>query len=162
MKTKQLFLITLLSLFGLLGAKADSCVPNKGDKIETDNGVYVITGDNIIPNADFSDGLTGWKAGDNSDLAESNFQVVPDGGPDGGVCLKALGGAGSGSDKTLKTGWAIEVGKTYVFSVWAYRTKGGMSSNTQYSQVWLSNSETSADKELGKISYKADEWVKTK
>lgn len=161
MKTKQLFLITLLSLFGLLGAKADSCVPNKGDKIETDNGVYVITGDNIIPNADFSDGLTGWKAGDNSDLAESNFQVVPDGGPDGSVCLKALGGAGSGSNKTLKTGWAIEIGKTYVFSVWAYRTKSGMSSNTQYSQVWLSNSETGADQELGKISYKADEWVKT-
>ncbi len=39
MKTKQLFLITLLSLLGIFGAKAGSFVPNKGNKIKTDNSV---------------------------------------------------------------------------------------------------------------------------
>lgn len=161
MKTKQLLLFVLLSLLGFQAAKADSYTPSRGDKITTDNGVYVVNGDNIIANGDFSDGLNGWKAGDNSDLTADNFEIVADGGPDGGACIKALGGAGSGSNKTIKTGWAIETGKTYVFSVWAYRTSSGMSSNTQYSQVWLSNSATGADTEIGKITYTADTWVKS-
>lgn len=161
MKTKQLLLLVLLSLLGFQVSKADSYTPSRGDRIETDNGVYVVKGDNIITNGDFHDGLNGWKAGDNSDLTADNFEIVADGAPGGGACIKALGGAGSSSNKTIKTGWPIETGKTYVFTVWAYRTKSGMSSNTQYSQVWLSNSATSADTEIGKISYTADTWVKS-
>lgn len=161
MKTKQLLFFVLMSLLGFQMAKADIYTPSQGDKIVTDNGVYVVNGGNIITNGDFSDGLNGWKAGDNSDLSADNFEIVADGGPDGGACIKALGGAGSSSNKTIKTGWAIENGKTYVFTVWAYRTQSGMSSNTQYSQVWLSNSATGADTEIGKITYKADTWVQS-
>lgn len=161
MKTKQLLFFVLMSILGFQMAKADIYTPSQGDKIVTDNGVYVVNGDNIITNGDFSDGLNGWKADDNSDLSADNFEIVVDGGPDGGACIKALGGAGSSSNKTIKTGWAIENGKTYVFTVWAYRTQSGMSSNTQYSQVWLSNSATGADTEIGKITYKADTWVQS-
>ena len=161
MRTKQLLLALLLSLIGIHVAEAESYTPVKGDKIVTDDGIYIVTGDNIIPNSDFSDGLTGWKAGDNSDLSADNFEIIPDGGPDGGPCIHALGGAGSGSNQTIKTGWAIEIGKTYVFTVWAYRTQSGMSSNTQYSQVWQSNSETDANTEIGKITFKGDTWVQS-
>ncbi len=161
MRTKQLLLALLLSLIGIHVAEAESYTPVKGGKIVTDDGIYIVTGDNIIPNSDFSNGLTGWKAGDNSDLSADNFEIIPDGGPDGGPCIHALGGAGSSSNQTIKTGWAIEIGKTYVFTVWAYRTQSGMSSNTQYSQVWQSKSETDADTEIGKIKYQADTWVQS-
>ncbi|MDY3898113.1 MAG: carbohydrate binding domain-containing protein, partial [Prevotella sp.] len=161
MRTKQLLLALLLSLIGIHVAEAESYTPVKGGKIVTDDGIYIVTGDNIIPNSDFSNGLTGWKAGDNSDLSADNFEIIPDGGPDGGPCIHALGGAGSSSNQTIKTGWAIESGKTYVFTVWAYRTQSGMSSNTQYSQVWQSNSETEANTEIGKIKYQADTWVQS-
>ena len=161
MRTKQLLLALLLSLIGIHVAEAESYTPVKGGKIVTDDGIYIVTGDNIIPNSDFSEGLTGWKAGDNSDLSADNFEIIPDGGPDGGPCIHALGGAGSSSNQTIKTGWAIESGKTYVFTVWAYRTQSGMSSNTQYSQVWQSNSENDANTEIGKIKYQADTWVQS-
>ena len=161
MRTKQLLLAMLLSLIGIHVAEAESYTPAKGDKIVTEDGVYIVTGDNIIPNSDFSEGLTGWKAGDNSDLSADNFEIIPDGGPDGGPCIHALGGAGSSSNQTIKTGWVIEIGKTYVFTVWAYRTQSGMSSNTQYSQVWQSNSETEANTEIGKITFKGDTWVQS-
>ncbi|MCI6309918.1 MAG: carbohydrate binding domain-containing protein, partial [Prevotella sp.] len=161
MRTKQLLLALLLSLIGIHVAEAESYTPVKGGKIVTDDGIYIVTGDNIIPNSDFSEGLTGWKAGDNSDLSADNFEIITDGGPDGGPCIHALGGAGSSSNQTIKTGWAIEIGKTYVFTVWAYRTQSGMSTNTQYSQVWQSKSETDANTEIGKIKYQADTWVQS-
>ena len=160
MKTKQILLVLLLSLIAMVEAKADSTVTAKGDRIETEDGVFIVTGDNIIPNADFSEGLTGWYAGDNSELSEENFEIIPTGGPEGIPCIHSLGGAGSGSNKTIKTGWAVEIGKTYVFTVWSYRTQGGMSSNTQYSQVWLSNSATGYDSEIGKVKFQGDTWVR--
>ena len=161
MKQKNLLFIVLLALIGFgLPAKAQYTLQT-GDKVSTDDGVYVVSGANLIGNPEFADGLSGWKAGDGSALSASNFEVQPTSGPGGMACLHALGGAGSGSAKSVKTGWALETGKTYVFRCYAYRTASGMSSNTQYSRLYLSDSETGTNEQIASINYKADTWTLT-
>ena len=136
-------------------------VPSVGDKITTDDGIFVVSGTNLITNPNFDDGFAGWKAGNGSELSEENFTIDPEGGPDGSPCIRALKTAGSGSAQSIKTGWAVEEGKTYLFSCWAKRASSAMSSNTQYSRIFASSSETSTDTELKKINFKADTWVQT-
>lgn len=160
MKKNLLFLMSLIWTLvpGLLNAQS-GYVPQVGDKITTDDGIYVVSGSNLISNPNFDDGFAGWKAGDNSDLSDANFQIVEDGGPDGSPCLKALGSAGSGSAKSIKKGWEVEVGKTYVFSCWAYRSQ--IDGNAQYSRLYSSDSETGTNSEMTKIQYKAGQWNQT-
>ena len=160
MKKNLLFLMSLIwTLFpGLLNAQS-GYVPQVGDKITTDDGIYVVSGSNLISNPNFDEGFADWKAGDNSDLSDANFQIVEDGGPDGSPCLKALGSAGSGSAKSIKKGWEVEVGKTYVFSCWAYRSQ--VDGNAQYSRLYSSDSETGTNSEMTKIQYKAGQWNQT-
>ncbi len=141
--------------------EAQNCIPLVGDKIVATDGVYVVNGDNLIPNPSFDEGLTGWTAGDGSAISADNFEVVAEGGPDGGSYLKALGGAGSGSNKSIKQGWQLTPGKTYLFSMWAMRTSSGMSSNTQYSKICLAASATGTDEQLALVNYTADTWVQT-
>lgn len=162
MKQKNLILMVLLALLGLVVPSwGDQYTPQTGDKITTDDGIFIVSGGNLITNPGFDDGLTGWKAGDGSDLSADNFEVQADGGPDGSPCLHAKGGAGSGSNKSVKTGWAVEVGKTYVFQCWSYRTASGMSSNTQYSRIYQSDTENGTDTQIGSIHYEADTWALT-
>lgn len=161
MKKNLLFFMSLLWLFSRIATAMAQAgyVPQIGDKITTDDGIYIVSGENLIENPNFDDGFTGWKAGDNSDLSESNFQIVEDGGPDGSPCLKALGSAGSGNAKSIKKGWAVEVGKTYIFSCWAYRSQ--IDGNAQYSRLYSSDSETGTNSEMTKIQYKAGAWNQT-
>ncbi len=161
MKQTSLLLLVLLGLiaFGLPAQAQYTLQP--GDKVTTDEGVFVVSGANLISNPDFAEGLVGWKAGDGSSLSESNFEVQPSGGPGGLSCLHALKGAGSGSAQSVKTGWALETGKTYVFRCYAYRTASGMSSNTQYSRLYLADSETGTNEQIATINYQADTWALT-
>lgn len=162
MTKPKLFITLLAALVGfLLPVEAQQLTPQRGDKVTTDDGIYIVSGDNLITNGSFTDGLNGWTAGDGSALSDSYFEVQPTDGPQGGPCLHALSGAGSGTNKSIKTGWAIESGKTYLFQMWAYRTQSGMSSNTQYSRIYLSTSATSTNTQIASVSYKADTWVKT-
>jgi len=147
--------------FPLLAAAQTNFTPQQGDKITTDNGIYIVSGENLIENGSFDDGLSNWTAGDGSNLSSDYFSIESSGGADGGAYLKALDGAGSGSSKSVKTGWAIEAGKTYVFSCWALRTQSGMSSNTQYSRLYESDSKTATNTQIGSISYTADTWTQT-
>lgn len=153
--------LMLMSIFRAGSLSAQNVVPQKGDKITTDDGIYVVSGDNLIPNASFDEGFTYWKAGNNNDLSEDNFEIVSEGGADGGAYLKAKGSAGSGSASSVKTGWAVEVGKTYLFSMWALRSASGMSSNTQYSRIYSSDSETSTTTQIGSVNFIADTWTQT-
>ena len=41
---------------------AQNVIPQKGDKISTEDGIYIVSGDNLIPNPSFDDGFTGWLA----------------------------------------------------------------------------------------------------
>lgn len=163
MKQLSLLFTCLCALMGLsaIEAEAQNYTPQVGDKVISVDGIYVVSGDNLIPNASFDEGLADWTAGDGTAITEANFEVVTDGGPDGGACLKALGGAGSGSDKSIKQGWQLQPGKSYVFSMWAKRTASGMSSNTQYSKVCLAASATGTDEQLALVNYTADTWVQT-
>lgn len=145
----------------LLAAAQTNYTPQQGDKVTTNDGIYIVSGGNLIENPSFDEGLACWTAGDGSDLSSENFSVESSGGADGGAFLKALGGAGSGTNKSVKTGWAIEAGKTYLFSCWALRTSSGMSSNTQYSRVFESDSKTATTSQIGTIDYVADTWTQT-
>ena len=153
----------LLAVFAgwLSSASAQNVMPKQGDKITTENGIYVVTGNNLIPNPSFDDGFANWKAGNGDDLTEANFALEASGGADGGAYVRALGSAGSGSASSIKKGWAVEVGKTYLFSMWANRPSSGMSSNTQYSRIYASDSETGTDTQIGSVSFTGDTWVQT-
>lgn len=163
MKHSNLLLTCLAALMSVATthAVAQNYVPQVGDKVTAEDGIYVVQGENLIPNHSFDEGLVNWTAGDGSAISADNFEVVAEGGPDGGAYLKALGGAGSGSNKSIKQGWQLTPGKTYLFSMWANRTASGMSSNTQYSKICAAASATGTDEQLTLVSYKADTWVQT-
>lgn len=155
------FLLVLLGIMQSAALSAQDYMLKVGDKVTTEDGIYVVKGQNLVTNPEFNDGLNGWKAGNGTDLSADNFEIVADGGPDGSACLHSLKGAGSGTAQSVKTGWAIEQGKTYVFCCWAYRTQAGMSSNTQYSKIFLSSSETGTNSQIGSINYVGNTWTKT-
>ena len=140
---------------------AQNIIPQRGDKISTEDGIFVVAGDNMITNPSFDDGFTDWTAGDGSALSEDNFEIVASGGADGGAYLHGLGSAGSGSNKSLKRGWALTPGKTYVFSVWANRPSSGMGNNLQYSRIYTGTSETTTRTEITTLNFTGDTWVQT-
>lgn len=158
-------LFSLLAAFTALllpqHTTAQNVMPQVGDKITTPDGIYVVSGQNLIQNPSFDDGFTGWLAADGNEPTEDNFALETTGGADGGAYLRALGSAGSSSAKSIKTGWAVEVGKTYVFSLWANRPSSGIGNNTQYSLIYNSDTQTGKDKELSGVNFKADTWVQT-
>lgn len=158
-------LFSLLAAFTALllpqHTTAQNVMPQTGDKITTDDGIYVVSGQNLIQNPSFDDGFTGWLAADGNEPTTDNFALETTGGADGGAYLRALGSAGSSSAKSIKTGWAVEVGKTYVFSLWANRPSSGIGNNTQYSLIYNSDTQTGKDKELSGVNFKADTWVQT-
>lgn len=164
MKQKQMILYHVLMLAAWMIPSllmAQNVIPQKGDKITTNDGIFVVSGDNMITNPSFDDGFTDWTAGDNSALSEDNFEIVSSGGADGGAYLHGLGSAGSGSNKSLKRGWALTPGKTYVFSVWANRPSSGMGNNLQYSRIYTGTSETSTKTEITTLNFTADTWTQT-
>ena len=164
MKTTKLLLAAVsLLISSLLPAslKAQNVMPQQGDKITTPDGIYVVSGPNLIANPSFDDGFANWHAGNNSELSEDNFEVIASGGADGGAYLKAKGSAGSGSASSVKQGWAVETGKTYLFSMWSLRSSSGMSSNTQYSRIYAADSETGTNTQISSVNFAADTWTQT-
>jgi hypothetical protein len=138
---------------------AQNVIPQKGDKITTEDGIYIVSGDNLIPNPSFDDGFTGWLAADGNEVTEDNFTLETTGGADGGAYIHALSSAGSSSAKSILTGWQVETGKTYLFSVWGNRPS--TDGNMQWSLIFNSETLTGRDTELGKVKYEANKWVQT-
>ncbi len=138
---------------------AQSVMPQLGDKITTDDGIYVVSGENLITNPSFDDGYTGWLASDGNEPTESNFALESTGGADGGAYIHALSSGGSNTGKSLLTGWSVEIGKTYVFSVWANRPS--TDGNMQWSLILNSESLSTRDKQLGTVHFEANKWVQT-
>ncbi len=156
-KTKLISLLCLLA-FCCGSAKAQNYYPQVGDKIYADDGVYVVKGENLISNHSFDNGFDGWTAGDGSALSDANFTILPDEGPDGSACLKSLSSAGSGNAASIKTGWELTQGKTYVFSCWAKRENMG---NSQYSCLYLSDTQNGTNQQIATLTYVSNEWVQT-
>ena len=161
MKTKLFkFMAIALGFFLSASAYGQTFTYNIGDRVVTEEGIYVVTGNNLITNPSFDDGTTGWYDGTNQPLSDSYFDVPQEGGADGGAYLMALNSAGSGTSSSVKTGWQISANKTYLFSCWAKRPS--LDNNAQYSKLFLGSSATSTSKEISTINYApAGEWAHT-
>ncbi|MBP5770497.1 MAG: RICIN domain-containing protein [Bacteroidaceae bacterium] len=159
---KQIVLFLLAALSALLlpqHSTAQSIIPQEGDKITTDDGIYIVSGQNLIQNPSFDDGFTGWLAADGNEPTTDNFALETTGGADGGAYLRALGSAGSSSNKSILTGWPVTLGKTYVFSVWANRPS--TDGNMRWSLIVNSETLTGRDIQLGTVNFQANKWVQT-
>lgn len=157
-KTKLFSLLCLLAFCSSPG-KAQNYTPQIGDKITTEEGIFIVNGENLIANPQFDNGFDNWTSGNGTPLSEDNFTIVADGGPDGSACLKSLSSAGSGTAQSIKTGWELTVGKTYLFSCWAKRENMG---NSQYSRLYLSDSQNGTNQEIATLTYESNTWVQTK
>lgn len=156
---KQKILSFLVFLTAFITAGAQKYAYEIGDEIVTATGKYIVKGSNVISNPSFDNGTTGWFAGDGTELSDSYFEVPTSGGADGGAYLKALSGAGSGSNKSIKTSFPITPGKIYHFSCWAHRTNSG--GNLQYSRLFLANSDKGTNSQIATIKYVQNEWAQT-
>ncbi len=112
---------------------------SKGEVFTYENHKYKVTGDNLITNGSFEDGLTGWKSGEGSDLTADKFEIVEGEAPDGNKYLKPLKNEGINEAGSIGTAWSIDPGKTYVYS---YHLKiQTLPFNTQYLKTSLTNTE---------------------
>lgn len=152
-------LLVLLALVGLSTTSAQTYELHAGDKVSSEEGVFIVKGSNLITNPTFDDGFAGWMGADGNELSDNNFEVPTSGGADGGAYLKALSGAGSSSAKSIRTGWPITPGKRYVLSFWAYRPS--VDGNAQYSQIHLGSTDTDTNHEIGRVQYTGGAWSQT-
>lgn len=156
---KHLFTSWLLAIICIAQSASVSAQAKQysaGDKVITDDGVYVVTGSNLISNPSFDQGTTGWMGGNGQDLSDSYFDVPASGGADGGPYLKALSSAGSGAAQSIKTGWEISANTLYMLHFYALRP--ALDGNAQYSRVFLGTSATSTTSQIATVSYKAGTW----
>ncbi|MGM9551639.1 MAG: Ig-like domain-containing protein [Clostridia bacterium] len=88
-----------------------------GECFMYDSSAYEVASGNLVPNGDFAYGTAGWYngAGGQAGFFASNG--------DGTMTLTA-GGTGAGGDNSLYRAWAIETGKTYLFTFDASATNG--------------------------------------
>ena len=91
------------------------------DSVVYDNVVYRVIGTNIIKNGSFEYGgfFANWTNAVNTDMTESEFDVVKYGNSDSCYIQSKYDG-GDQSAKSIRTQWKIKKNKTYVFG---YRVK---------------------------------------
>ena len=95
---------------------------NAGDYVYTDDGRYKITsGENLLSNGDFSQGLDGWLTDGGTPVNTDTF-YVDKGGPDGGDCLFVnMKENGPGTGSSLWRSVPVQAGTTYYI---AYSVQG--------------------------------------
>lgn len=95
---------------------------NAGDYVYTDDGRYKITsGENLLSNGDFSQGLDGWLTDGGTPVNTDTF-YVDKGGPDGGDCLFVnMKDNGPGTGSSLWRSVPVQAGTTYYI---AYSVQG--------------------------------------
>ncbi|MBQ3109627.1 MAG: Ig-like domain-containing protein [Clostridia bacterium] len=86
-----------------------------GDSVTYGGKKYSVTGTNLIPNGDFSQGTTGWFNG--TGAAASFFTSNGD-----GTMTLSSGGTGQGGASSLYRAWKVEPNTTYVYT---YTSTGG-------------------------------------
>ncbi len=87
----------LLFMFAAALGVASSFAYEVGDFVYTPNGRFLIIGQNLVKNGDFTDGLNNWTNLYCQPLSADTFAVAND-GPDGRNCLTTLQGATSVSN----------------------------------------------------------------
>ena len=142
-----LYRLHLIDLFGKEYYTSDElCL---GDAFEVD-GQLLFAGGNLFPNGDFDLGFTDWTNGQGQPLAEPQFQVVGDGGYQGGPYLQSHLSGGVNTAASVKKAVSLTEGENYVFRI-ATRNSGN------YVKFSLSNNGSSLSKSIGKAS-NTPEW----
>ncbi len=100
-----------------------------GAKYPQDGKMYEIVSGNLIPNGDFTCGFAGWKDGTGAE--PTTFTNNNDG------TVTATVNGGGASNGALHRSWAIEEGKTYLFTY--YDDCNRAATNIQYAGLLLSN-----------------------
>ena len=124
-----------------------------GDAFEIDGQLFY-AGGNLFPNGQFDLGFTTWTSGTGKLLAEPQFQVVGDGGYQGGPYLQSHLTGGSSNVASVKTAVSLQEGQPYVFRIAA---KNGGSTIKFY----LSVDGSANSKEVAKAANSTDWGVNT-
>ena len=100
---------------------------------------YILKGENLIENGDFSQGYTGWMLGQyQGPISEAGWDLL-EGGPFGVKYISCKGDKGSGSDFSLIKNVQLTPGKHYAFSFWYKDVVAGNSRVTLSSNVNVNN-----------------------
>ena len=131
MRKLKLFMAT----FALVGGSVAAMAQKVGDVITVDGSEYEVTGANLISNASFDDGVTGWYTGGWAEANPSKYTLQTEGGFDEGPYLQYSAG-GAGADTNIRGKWSVENGKMYLFRCYT-SGKTPDSNNLQYSKLMI-------------------------
>lgn len=150
MKQLKLFLTLLALTMGWSNVGAQAV----GDIITIDGTRYEITGENIVTNGSFDDGVNGWYSGAWNTASASNYTLQTEGGFDGGPYLQYSAG-GVASDKNIRNKWQVSNGQMYLFRCYT-SGKTPDSNNLQYSKIWASADGSTETTALYQLKWGAD------
>lgn len=85
--------ILLIGAALLCGSYMDAAQYSVGDYVYTPNGRFLISGENLVTNGDFSDAFNGWLNYADGALSADSFSIATD-GPDGGTALMTISSPG--------------------------------------------------------------------
>lgn len=174
---KKHLLLTVCALFGVSLA---SYSYDGGDYVYAHSGKYqIVSGENLLVNGDFSNGLEGWTslAGKNEATLGDTLKVYSEGGPDGGPYMQVAMAAGSamGTNLINSANFRQSVylpGGQYVFTYKVRSQAGAKTSNARsggrnddYQDVYINSDGTCPypnETEKNKIRASVAEWVDTK
>lgn len=140
-----------MTALALVGGTNFALAQNVGNIITYNGGEYKVTGENLVINGSFDDGVNNWYAGDGTNNTSqvaanaSNFTIQATGGFDDGPYLQYSAG-GAKTATTIKNHFTVEQGKMYLFRCYT-SGKTPDSNNLQYSKIWASadgSAETTA------------------
>ena len=119
-----LYRLRLIDLYGTEYLTYDELL--LGDAFEIDGQLY-FAGGNMFPNGDFDLGFTDWTSGTGEPLKEPAFQVVADGGYQGGQYLQSHLNGNVNTEAAVKKVVDLQEGQNYVFRI-ASRNSGNYTS----------------------------------
>lgn len=127
-------LLSLAAAFMCLGTYAQK----PGDFIRTTSGKYRVTGENMIENGNFSNGLTGWKSRSGLELTADSVTVFSTGGPTAGYIKTTA------ANTSLYGSWVAQNDQLYLFSY--FERSETMPTATNSTQFVYQNADGSLDK----------------
>ena len=86
-----------------------------GDNINVDGDTKYLGG-NMFVNGSFEMGFYGWTNGEGNTLAQPWFQVLPEGGNDGGSYLQCYGNGGRNTASAIKMPFSVKTNTNYYFA----------------------------------------------
>lgn len=147
---------------------AASSTLEAGDAIDID-GQTKYLGGNIMTNGSFEMGFSGWTDGKGNSLSAPYFQVIAEGGNDGGSFLQAYGNGAITTESAVHTSFDIKAYTNYYFSVASscmpsgYTCQLGVSEDGKASasaKVYINNSTANWITQFG--SFNSDKYTQAR